>query len=268
MMFIQISSHIEKAARFKASLPKPSLFSGTQCPSFPAVAGMSHFVENPDENDDVTEMSIRMVNAVKKGKIRTVEDLLDAGEDIRRATVDWGIDRHSILQLAVQYHRHDLVWMLLNRYSLNVSDGFHSNGKAPIHMACSHGDAAMVELLLHYGADIEAKTDCLMTPLHVAIYWAHPTVVRLLLLKGSDLYGRTCWRDNDCSIMCNAASSKDIAFNRDGFHTRTAVRNLVTAEHSARACAFMMGQHPRLGEHSLLSLLEPEIARAIYSQIR
>jgi ankyrin repeat protein len=212
------------------------------------------------------EMSLDMLNAVRNRNTSMAEKLLDAGENIN-ASVDWGFDRHTALQLAVSYHYSDFVHMLLNRSSINVSDTFQSNGKAPIHMASCNGDVISVDLLLQYGAKIESKTDTLMTPLHVAVYWANPGVVSFLLKQGADLYARTCWKNNDNSIMCNSATPMDIAMNRDGFHSRSSVRDLLVQETRARCIAFMMGQHPRLGKNSLISALEPEIARAIYELV-
>lgn len=102
------------------------------------------------------------------------------------------------LHLAVRQPDIDLVRTLLN-------DGRDVNAKikglTPLHIACKAGkehckaeahikykdtSRPMVELLLQRGADIDAKTDYLGTPLHVAIIYKNEEIVHLLLTRGAD----------------------------------------------------------------------------------
>ena len=68
--------------------------------------------------------------------------------------------------------------------ALNKGD---EQGSTPFFVACSSGNAQLAELMLEYGADINAQDSCGNTPFLAAVYRGRVEVVRLLIDKGADL---------------------------------------------------------------------------------
>lgn len=62
-----------------------------------------------------------------------------------------------------------------------------SHGLTPLHIACIHGKAAIVEILLDMGADVNSKdlNECI--PLHYAASRGHQNALLLLLHSGADI---------------------------------------------------------------------------------
>ncbi|XP_022881660.1 ADP-ribosylation factor GTPase-activating protein AGD3-like isoform X2 [Olea europaea var. sylvestris] len=66
----------------------------------------------------------------------------------------------------------------------SVSEGLH--GCSLLHLACETADIGMIELLLQYGADINASDSRGHTPLHSCIVRGKTTFAKLLLTRGAD----------------------------------------------------------------------------------
>ncbi|XP_047322736.1 ADP-ribosylation factor GTPase-activating protein AGD3 isoform X2 [Impatiens glandulifera] len=60
------------------------------------------------------------------------------------------------------------------------------NGCSLLHLACETSDIGMLELLLQYGANINAVDSRGQTPLHCCIIVGNPSFVKLLLARGAD----------------------------------------------------------------------------------
>lgn len=52
-----------------------------------------------------------------------------------------------------------------NQMSVNCTN---SDGWAPLHVSASEGHSKLIEILIHYGAIIDARTKNFRTPLHIA----------------------------------------------------------------------------------------------------
>ena len=63
-----------------------------------------------------------------------------------------------------------------------------SKGMRPIHLAAGFGHPEMIEILLQYGADIEALDNKLNTPLHYAAMYNKPDAIRFLIQHGADIH--------------------------------------------------------------------------------
>jgi ankyrin repeat protein len=71
-----------------------------------------------------------------------------------------------------------------------VAPGRTVSGATPLHSAVDAGNKAITELLLRYGADINAKVRDGETPLHLAAGRGYTTIVETLIAAGADLSAR------------------------------------------------------------------------------
>ena len=63
----------------------------------------------------------------------------------------------------------------------------HDNGVTPLHGAVMFGHNEIVELLIAEGADVNAKAEGGSTPLHLSALQGHNEVAELLIAKGADV---------------------------------------------------------------------------------
>ncbi|KAJ2689781.1 hypothetical protein IWW39_001247 [Coemansia spiralis] len=77
----------------------------------------------------------------------------------------------------------EITAMLRRGVSVNLTD---SNGRSPLHVACSCGNLDAVRLLLQRGADVNAVDGIGNTPLTIAATGARSNVILLLLEAGAD----------------------------------------------------------------------------------
>ena len=67
----------------------------------------------------------------------------------------------------------------------NLENDRDLEGRSPLHIAAWQGNASMVELLIRYGADVNAVDREQRTPLQSAAWQGHESVVWLLLKHGA-----------------------------------------------------------------------------------
>lgn len=91
----------------------------------------------------------------------------------------------SLILFNAIWHSPALVpWLLELGVSPDCRIGSHSN--TPLMQAASEGQTSLIELLIHYGADLEAKNECNERPLGFACAWNQPDAARILLENGAD----------------------------------------------------------------------------------
>ncbi|KAK9044975.1 hypothetical protein V6N11_058865 [Hibiscus sabdariffa] len=70
--------------------------------------------------------------------------------------------------------------------SKNEIEEEHSDGCSLLHLACLNTDISMVELLLQYGANVNASDSRGRAPLHLCIIGRNFAIARLLITRGAD----------------------------------------------------------------------------------
>jgi len=117
-----------------------------------------------------------LIRAARRGHLRTVDRLLDAGADPDRRRT--GADGWPPLMHALHTEQRAVVRRLLDRGA--DPDVAGQGGLTPLMMAASDGDAGMVRLLLAHGADPGARLFLGFTALDYAVAHGHPGVARML----------------------------------------------------------------------------------------
>ncbi|KAH0613684.1 uncharacterized protein H6S33_005570 [Morchella sextelata] len=118
--------------------------------------------------------------AVLKGKVETVEALLEAGCD---GNIKDKMET-TPLHIAVMEGKKDVVMCLLTK--ITNLETRNSKGWTSLHLAASAGFKDIIELLLKSGAKIEARDSKQRTPLHLAALVGRGHIITTLLNHNAD----------------------------------------------------------------------------------
>ncbi|PKI34053.1 ankyrin-1-like [Punica granatum] len=128
----------------------------------------------------------------------------------------------TLLHLAIAQGRPDLVQLLLE-FNPDVEARSRS-GSSPLEEAASLGEALIAELLLAHGASTERAQTAARGPIHLAVGGGHVEVLKLLLLKGAEVDATT--RDGNTALHITAEEHRrDCARLLISSGARTDVRN-------------------------------------------
>ncbi|KAL3310870.1 hypothetical protein Ciccas_010559 [Cichlidogyrus casuarinus] len=133
-------------------------------------------------HSNILERGNKLLLAAKRGNIIELVSHLNEKSPI---VTDWlGF---SPLHLACMNGHFTVSEILCSRASVAV-DARTKVDKTALHLASQKGYLDIVQLLLNFGADVNAKDMLLMTALHWACENRHLPVISLLLDHGADLY--------------------------------------------------------------------------------
>lgn len=175
--------------------------------------------------------------AVCCGHADVVEALID-----RRADLENVDDVHEATPLLnACYQQNEELAMTLIVKGARVDPG-DKRGQTALHLACGvDGDRdlwKLVEMLLHNGADVNAKSQNQRSPLHYAARWGKLESMRLLLENGSDLeakddsgdsalMGAVCYNELEAVRLLLDAGAEVDSKNSLG---RTPLHNVISLE--------------------------------------
>jgi ankyrin repeat protein len=156
----------------------------------------------------MTEVRQALIEAVKKGDVTTVKQLLDDDPALLKAQTDEGL---SVILLALYYRQPEIAQAFLARGAvLNLfescamgqldrvsqilaEDGgaplsHGPDGHTPLGLACFFGHRDVVRLLLEKGADVNtaSRNAQRVAPLHAATARQDAEIVEALLKAGAD----------------------------------------------------------------------------------
>jgi len=114
--------------------------------TIPIDAGLEYGLEDPD-NMPVLFYAIR-----KYASIELIEVLLQYGCDIREIDED-GL---SAIDISIKFKREDMITFCVNK-GMNVNDTHRPSGITPIVLASCFNNTSIVQLLINYGAEINAQ---------------------------------------------------------------------------------------------------------------
>ena len=114
--------------------------------SAPIDAGLEYGLEDPD-NMPVLFYAIR-----KYASIELIEVLLEYGCDIREIDED-GL---SAIDIAIKFKREDIVKFCVDK-GISVNETHRPSGITPIVLAACFNNTSMIDLLISYGAELNAQ---------------------------------------------------------------------------------------------------------------
>lgn len=132
------------------------------------------------DNNDVHDMNLKLLEAVKSGSYCLTELWIAEGAQIN------SVDEKGMSVIYIASKSGDVAMLnLLERSGadLNLQD---KDSWTPLHFAVSKGNDTIVEWLLANGANINAKDRTDRTPLYIAAEFGHHTIVGSILKRFSN----------------------------------------------------------------------------------
>jgi ankyrin repeat protein len=196
--------------------------------------------------------------AVCKRMFEKAKLLLENGANVNVVTGSWGI---TPLHSAASNGNSAETAQLLIDYGADM-EARDGSGATPLVRAANNrnnGYAPVAEVLLKNGADVNAFDRKGMTPFHYAVGNGHVDVVHILIEYGANMLIVS----NDCRT---AEDMIKLLYTRDPEAAVLIEAEIERARAPLRA-AFAMGNHERLGERSLVQWLSAEEMRMVFDQM-
>jgi len=141
--------------------------------SCPVIVGEEYELDEPDE------IGILFYAIRNYASLEAIELLLEFGVDLTECDEN-GI---SALDTAIKFRRHDVINLCLDR-GLDVNESQRKSGITPLMLASCFSDTKTAELLLDYGADINATDRSGMSPKDYARKLGQKKMQKFLEEKG------------------------------------------------------------------------------------
>ncbi|KAI3822660.1 hypothetical protein L1987_10255 [Smallanthus sonchifolius] len=129
--------------------------------------------------------SMVLAKLVVNGSIDEIRDVLEKSDPSWKAVDSVDSKGQTLLHLAVGHGRADLVQVLLEfKPDVNARSTRKRLGSTPLEAAVASGESLIVELLLANQANIDRLDPSTWGPIHLAAGGGHVDILRLLLVKG------------------------------------------------------------------------------------
>ncbi|KAD3337435.1 hypothetical protein E3N88_32955 [Mikania micrantha] len=129
--------------------------------------------------------SMVITRLVKNGHLDEIRDVLEKSDSDWKTVDSVDEEGQTLLHLAISQGRADLVQVLLE-FEPDV-EARNRSGTSPLEDAAALGYSLIVELLLAHRANTERSESSTWGPLHLATSGGHVDVLKLLLLKGANV---------------------------------------------------------------------------------
>ncbi|KAJ6633300.1 Ankyrin repeat domain-containing protein 49 [Pseudolycoriella hygida] len=157
-------------------------------------------------------------------------DSIDQLEEFRKANIKPGMfvsgwedpndeiyedeDPHSTLERKILWATNegkiDIVRTILNAKPSCVH-AKDDDGYTPLHRACYNNNVELAQLLIQYGADVNALTNFKWTPLHSSCQWSNSKCVAMLLQYGANVNSRTDGDQTPLHIAASVSNCREMA---------------------------------------------------------
>ncbi|XP_019186305.1 PREDICTED: ankyrin repeat and protein kinase domain-containing protein 1-like isoform X3 [Ipomoea nil] len=131
-----------------------------------------------------------LARLVAKGLMDEVREVLEKSEPAWKPANAMDSDGQTLLHLAIAQSRPDLVQLLLE-FEPDIEARSRTSGSSPLEAAAVAGESLIVEILLANKASTERSVSSSWGPVHLAAGNGHVEVLRLLLLKGANVNALT-----------------------------------------------------------------------------
>ena len=148
---------------------------------------------------------VRVVNAAMKSDLEAVRDLIEEAADVNSALGDGT----TALHWAADKGDAEMTQLLIYA-GANIRATTRIGGYTPLFMAARRGAAAVVDVLLKSGSDVNLSGMNAMTPLMFAALSGNRESVRLLIEKGADVNARESEHGQTALIFAAAYDRADV----------------------------------------------------------